>query len=61
MVELKKDELKCVNGGNSLLGVALKAVPAPLSIVIAAAAWVYDNWDDIKEGWDSYETKYIGK
>ncbi|HDR52821.1 MAG TPA: hypothetical protein ENN90_14585 [Mariniphaga anaerophila] len=51
--KLEKKDLKQFSGGIK--------IPGPGGWLVAAAIWIYDNWDDIVEGWDSYEPKYIGK
>ena len=56
--EMNAIEQTGTNGGNPLGGF-LKGL-GPVGALIAAGLWVYDNWDDIEEGWNSYEPKYIG-
>ena len=60
MKELTENELKSCNGGLSVFGVKIP-MPLPVEIALLIAYEVYDNWDDIKAGWNSYQPKYIGK
>jgi len=60
MKELTENELKSCNGGLSVFGINIP-VSHPWGVAIAAAIWIYDEWDEIKAGWDSYDPKYIGK
>lgn len=60
MKELTENELKSCNGGLSLFGVKVP-IANPWAFAILTASWIYDEWDDIKAGWNSYEPKHIGK
>jgi hypothetical protein len=51
--KLKKENLQKVNGGIKL--------PIHWAWPVSLGIWIYDNWDDICEGWNSYEPRYIGK
>ncbi|MCT3949241.1 class IIb bacteriocin, lactobin A/cerein 7B family [Elizabethkingia anophelis] len=49
LVELNFQELKETEGG---------IIPWLVRGAAVAAAWVVDNWDDIKEGHDKYRKKH---
>lgn len=55
MKELEKNELMEVEGGK------MPKIPGPIGWLIGASIYIYDNWDDITKGYDSYQTRYIGK
>jgi len=35
-------------------GGILEKLLGPWGILVAAGLYIYDNWDDIEAGWDSY-------
>ncbi|GET29909.1 bacteriocin [Prolixibacter sp. SD074] len=61
MKELSKNELRKIDGGGigTVIRQVLKKVPGPVGWGAAAAFYLWDNWDDVSEGWNSYDAQHM--